>query len=157
MSLFIVVFIQDHCLFSWHKTNTMHEYRGYFRNQYPRSQSAGPKRINWPWRHAGLATWTIRRNSCDHWIYDHWRLKWFCVSCWHLITKLTIPRQSRMDTESCDIFLCLKLLIFDGAKWLQTWRWFAPKTQHRSKNKMADASFILDRAVWGKYLISFIF
>ena len=87
----------------------------------------------------------------------HWRLKLFCVSCRHPITILTISCQSRLDTESCDIFFILKLLIFDGAKWLQMWRWFPPKTQHRSTNKMAATSFILDRAVWSTYSLSFIF
>ena len=115
--------------------NTMHEYRGYLRNQYPHSQSAGPKHVSWPRDVTRLTTWTRRpRWLCGCRIYDHWRLKWFHVSFKHPITKLTIPRQSGMDTESCDILFCLKLFIFEGAKWLHTWWWFAPKTRHRSKN-----------------------
>ena len=40
----------------------------------------------------------------------------------HPIIKLTIWCQSRMDTESCHLFFCLKLLIFDGAKWVQMYQ-----------------------------------
>ena len=41
---------------------------------------------------------------------------------------------------------CLKLLIFDGAKWLQMWWWFQTKMLHMSTSIMAG--FTLDVAVW---------
>ena len=54
------------------------------------------------------------------WIYNDSSLKWHCVGCRHLITNLPISCKSRRhtDTESCHLFFGLKLLIFDGAKWV---------------------------------------
>ena len=52
------------------------------------------------------------KNCSGQRMYDHWRLKWFCGVCRHLITHLTMSCQSRRDTDSCDIFFCLKLFIF---------------------------------------------
>ena len=146
-------------LFSRHKTTTMHD-----------------QVIKAAWRETGNAAGSSqsvgRSAPCDQpcdsfvgeegeygfvfqWIYDS-SLKWLCVGCRYLITKLTISHQSRRDTESGDIFFYLKLLIFYGANWLQTWRWFATKIPHMSTSKMTDVGFILDRAVWGKYSLSFI-
>ena len=45
------------------------------------------------------------QNGCSvQRIYDHSRLKWFHVGCRYPNTKLTISRQSRRDTESCETF-----------------------------------------------------
>ena len=77
------------------------------------------------------------------WIYHNSSLKWGCVGCRHHITKLTRSHQSRRDAESCHIFFCLKLLIFDAAKLVQMWLCMARKIQAHMGTKMADAFWVV--------------
>ena len=54
---------------------------------------------------ASLVCWGRQQYGvCDGWFYNGASLKWLCVDSRHPITKITISRQSRKDTESCDIF-----------------------------------------------------
>ena len=80
-------------------------------------ESAGPNKVN------------LIQLAVPHYmiILFYFILKWICVCGRHPITKLTVSGQSKRDTESCHIFFCLKLLIFDGAKWVQMWTIFLEK------------------------------
>ena len=56
-------------------------------------------------------------------IYHESSLKFLCVP----ITELPISHQFRMNTESCHLIFCFKLLIFEDIKWVQMWWYIASK------------------------------
>ena len=142
MALFIIGFIRDHaCFHGTRPTECIGLSRLCGLPWKPVSRSwiqpiSRPKLFSRPWRHTP-SRW-IRRPIwlCCHGFTTIGILNVFCVSCASDHKTNDITSKSRMDTESCDIFFCLELLIFDSAKWVQS---------VKKKNNGNNAAFGLEQ------------
>ena len=108
---FLMVISLNALLFLFVAHNWLHSITAVIEDTKWSSQSEGQKCAMWPgaWHHSFLGEGDNIACTVKP-IYHDSSFKWLCVGCWHPITKLTIPHQSRRDTESCYLFFLLEIV-----------------------------------------------